>query len=146
MSEQNDWLFRMIDNFVGEIRLVVEDQRDIVFTRDIFGSNDRKFVPRNVEVRTACGAGSPRGHPERGAGCGRLIERNILDAPTRNRATYSYAMQHPRKSDVINIKRLAGNFLPAFFAKDWFTNKVILFSRIHFVIGYMRIRVSRRSL
>ena len=34
VSEQNDRLFRMIDDFVGEVRLIVEDQRDVIFARE----------------------------------------------------------------------------------------------------------------
>src|SRR5439155_1124438 len=56
MSQQNDRLFWMIDDFVGEVRLVVENQRHIVFTGDVFRGNDREFIPRNIAVRTACGS------------------------------------------------------------------------------------------
>jgi hypothetical protein len=38
----------MIDNFVGEIRLIVENQRDVVCARNVFGSDDRELVPGNV--------------------------------------------------------------------------------------------------
>ena len=48
MSEQDDWLFRMIYNFVGEVRLVVKNQRDVILARNIFSSNDREFIPGNI--------------------------------------------------------------------------------------------------
>ena len=33
MREQHDGFFRMIDDIVGEARLVVDDQRDFIFAR-----------------------------------------------------------------------------------------------------------------
>ena len=54
VGQQHDRLFRMIDDFVGEIRLIVEDQGDIVFAGDIFRGNDGEFVPGNVACETKC--------------------------------------------------------------------------------------------
>src|SRR3989440_9074209 len=100
MREQNDWLFRMIHNFVGQVRLIVENQRDVVFAWDVFGRNDREFVPGQV-----------------------AFERNVLDASTWNRAAHSHAVQHPVELQIINVERRTGNFLAAFFAGDCFTNE-----------------------
>src|SRR2546423_1039442 len=122
MSEQNDWLFRMIDDLVGEIRLVVENQRDIVLARNIFGSNDREFVPRN-EVSTTCGSGWLIWPITSTGSSGRLIERNVLDASTSDRAAHRHAMQHAFEFYVVDIECLAGDFLPAFFAGDGFTDE-----------------------
>src|SRR5207249_3335182 len=102
--------FRMIDDFVGEVRLVVENQRDIVFTGDVFRGNDREFIPRNIAVRTACGSG-------------RLIEGNIFDAAARNRTAHGDAVQHAGETQIVNVKRLAGNLLPAFFAGNGFADE-----------------------
>src|SRR3989440_2150923 len=100
MREQNDWLFRMIHNFVGQVRLIVENQRDVVFAWDVFGRNDREFVPGQV-----------------------AFERNVLDASTWNRAAHSHAVQHPVELQIINVERRTGDFLAAFFAGDCFTNE-----------------------
>ena len=35
----------MIDYFVGEIRLVVENQCDVVLAGNIFGGDDGEFIP-----------------------------------------------------------------------------------------------------
>src|ERR1043166_6557061 len=97
MREQKDWLFRMIHNFVGQVRLIVENQCDIVLARDIFGRNDREFIPRN-EVNTASffllflwerlGEGAQHSGwliwTIRSFGCLRVFERDRLDASTRD--------------------------------------------------------------
>ncbi len=54
MGQQHDWLFRVIDDFVGEIRLVVENQRDVVFAGNVFRRDDGEFVPGNVAFETKC--------------------------------------------------------------------------------------------
>src|SRR5205807_9936846 len=109
MREQNDRLFRMIHNFVGEVRLIVEDQGHIVFTWNIFGSDNHEVIPGNI-----------------------TFERNIFDAPTWNRTAHSNAMQHSGKREVIDVERLAGNFLPAFFARDGFADEVWFRSNTHY--------------
>src|SRR6266536_83554 len=113
----------MIDNFVSEIRLIVENYGNVILIGDVLRSDNRELVPGYVAVRTACGAGSPRGHPERGGGCGRLIERNIFDASTRDGTAHRDAMQHVVEFQVIDVERLAGNFLPAFFAGNGFADE-----------------------
>ena len=60
MRQQHDRFFRMIDDFVGEIRLIVEDQRDVVFAGNVFGGDDGELVPGNV-----------------------AFERDVLDSPAR---------------------------------------------------------------
>src|SRR5205085_9308000 len=88
MSKQDDWLFRMIDDFVGEVMLVVENQRDIILTGNVFRRNDGEFVPRNG-VRTACGSGPLTFDSGPSA-----FERDALDPTTRDRTTHGHAMQH----------------------------------------------------
>src|SRR5581483_2568019 len=56
MSQQHDRLLRVIDESVGEIRLVIEDQRDAILAWNIFRGDDREFIPGN-EVSTTCGSG-----------------------------------------------------------------------------------------
>src|SRR2546430_13261614 len=124
MREQNDWLFRMVNSFVGEIRLIVENQSDVVLARNVSGRNDREFVPGN-EVGATCffllslwerlGEGAQHS--------GWLLERDRLYAPARDRAAHRNAMQHPVELQIIDVERRTGNFLAAFFAGDCFTNE-----------------------
>ena len=100
VSEQKDRLFMMIHAVLGEIRLVVKNQRDIVLAGNIFGRNDCEFVPWNIS-----------------------LERNLLYAATCYRTAYGHAMQHARKAQIINIECLARDFLAAFFAGNWLANK-----------------------
>jgi hypothetical protein len=55
-----------------------------------------------------------------------LIEGNTLDAPTRHRAAHSHAVQHAIETQVIDVERLAGDFLAAFLAGNGFTDEVHL--------------------
>ena len=48
VGEEQNRLFRMINYFGGEIRLIGEYQRHIVFARDIFSSDDCEFRPRDI--------------------------------------------------------------------------------------------------
>src|SRR5438874_7556251 len=99
----------MIHNFIIEILLIVENQRDVVFTRNVSGRNDREFVPRDRSVSAACDGGW-------------LLERDRLDSPARDRAAHSHAVQHPFELQIVDVERRAGNFLAAFFAGDCFAN------------------------
>src|ERR1700694_1184572 len=96
----------MIYDFVGEIRLIVENQGDIVLTKlqtaDVLRGDDGEFIPGNV-----------------------AFEGNAFDAAARNGAAYRDPVQHPGKNQIVNEKRPAGNFPAAFFAGDWFANKMI---------------------
>src|SRR5205807_8854800 len=89
---------------------IVENQRDMVFTGNIFRRDDREFIPRDRSVSTACGSG-------------RLIKRNIFDAAARDRTPHRDTMQHPVELQIIDVERRAGNFLPAFFARNGFANE-----------------------
>jgi hypothetical protein len=40
MREENYWFFRVINNLLSEIRLVVEDQCDVILPRNIFSGDD----------------------------------------------------------------------------------------------------------
>ena len=75
MSEQNDWLFGMIHKVVGKIRLVVEDQRNIVLAGNVFRGNDRELIPRNL-----------------------AFEGNVFDAAPGNRTAHGDAAKHSGKT------------------------------------------------
>ena len=48
MSEKQDGLFGMIYKVGSEIRLIVEDQSDVVCAGDVFRGDYRELVPGNV--------------------------------------------------------------------------------------------------
>src|SRR5438132_10369152 len=98
MSKQDDWFFRVVYDFIGEIWLVVENQCDIVFAGDIFRRDDREFVPGNG-VRTACGS-----RPLTFDSGPSAFESNTLDTSTRNRAAHRDAMQHAVKLQIVNVE------------------------------------------
>ncbi len=104
MSQQHDWLFRVINAVLGEVRLVVEDQRDIVLPKlqiaDVLRGDDGEFIPRNV-----------------------AFKGNAFDAAPRNGTAHRDTVQHPRESLIVNVERLAGNFPAAFFAGDGFADE-----------------------
>ena len=54
VSEQNDWLFRMVYKFIREIRLIIKNQRDIILAGNIFGRNDGEVVPWNIAFEQNC--------------------------------------------------------------------------------------------
>ncbi len=80
---------------------------------NVFRGNDREFIPRNLAVRTACGSGPSI-----------VRERNVLDPAARNQTAHGHAMQHSGETQIIDVEGLAGDFLPAFFAGDWFADEV----------------------
>ncbi len=92
MSEQQDGLFRMIYKIRSEIRLIVENQSNIVSARDIFCGDYSELIPWDV-----------------------AFERNVFDSSTRRRTADRNAVKHLGKRQIVHIQRLAGDFLAAFF-------------------------------
>jgi hypothetical protein len=70
----------MIDELRGEIRLIVEDQRDVVCARDVFRRDDGEFMPWNI-----------------------ARERDVLDTAACGRAAHGCAVQHAGKRQVVDI-------------------------------------------
>jgi hypothetical protein len=99
MSEKQDWFFGMINDSVGEVRLVIQDQRNVILARNIFGGDDRELVPGNVARK-----------------------RDVLYASARDRTAHSCAVEHLGKGDVVNIERLAGDFFAPLFARGRFSD------------------------
>ena len=54
VGEQDDRLFGMVDDVVGEVGLVVDDQRDPVVAGDVGGRDDGELVPGDRRDRTRC--------------------------------------------------------------------------------------------
>src|SRR6266516_668931 len=99
MGQKNYWLFRMVYYLVGEVRLIVQDQRHIVLARNVFRCNDREFIPGNV-----------------------AFERDVLDFSVGHRAADSDSVQDIRERQVIDIQSLASDFPAAFFAGNRFAD------------------------
>ena len=93
MREEQDGLFRMIYKIRSEIWLIIEDQSNVVCAGDVFGGDYRELVPRNV-----------------------AFERDVCDSPSRRRTAHRDAVKHLGERQIIDIQRLAGDFLAAFFA------------------------------
>ena len=88
MREQQDRLFGMVDAIVGEVGLIVEDERDAVAAGDVRRRDDGDRAP--VDLGTVLDAADPA---------------------ARRRAPDRHAMQHPRQRHVIDVVRLAGDLL-----------------------------------
>ena len=93
----------MIYYFVGEIWLIVENQRDVVLARNVFRGDDGELVPGNI-----------------------ALKGNVSNAPARHRAAYGGAINHFRKGNVVNIQRLARDFFAAFLAGNRFADWMIV--------------------
>src|SRR5439155_1668194 len=60
MCQKQKRLFGMIHCFGGQARLVVQDQGDAVFPRNVFGCYQDKLVPRNARIKANLSDLSPR--------------------------------------------------------------------------------------
>jgi len=60
---------------------------------------------------------SPPEAPSRGP-----AEHDVRDLSARDRAANSRAVQHLRERQIVDVQRLAGDFLAALLAGDWFAD------------------------
>ena len=95
MRQENDRFFRVIDDAVGQARLIFDEQGDAVFSGDVFGGYDREFRPGDDRV-----------------------EMDRADAASRCGRSDGRAVQHFREREIVDIDGAAGDFLAAFFARD----------------------------
>ncbi len=80
MREQQNRFFGVIDHSVGQAGLVVDQQRDTVFARDILCLDDGELVPGNA-----------------------ISEMNAANSPAGNRAANRDAVQHVGKCQVVDV-------------------------------------------
>ena len=99
VGEENDGLFGMIDKLGGQTGLVVNQERDAIFPRDILGGDDREFAPGNV-----------------------AFVMNPANAAARGRAANGHAVKHAGKRDIVHVAGPACNFLAALFAGNGFSD------------------------
>ncbi len=104
VREQDDWLFRVVDELAGKIWLIQQDERDAVFARNVFRRHDDEFVPGDV-----------------------ALKGDVLDAATRARAADGRAVEHLREVQIVYIARLPRDFIAAFFARHGLPDELHLF-------------------
>src|SRR5690349_1124110 len=92
----------MIHEAVGEIWLIVEDERDVVCAGDVFRGDDDELVPGNVAV-----------------------EGDVRDLAARDGTPHGRAVKHVREGQIIDVQRLTGDFSAALFAGNWFADGMI---------------------
>ena len=73
----------MVDDAIGQARLVIDDQRHHVAARDIFRSHDREFVPANA-----------------------FAKADIFDGAARDAAAHGSPKKHARQRKVIDVASL----------------------------------------
>src|SRR5215472_15668630 len=98
----------MIDQFAGQIGLIVGNQGDAVLSGDIAGGDDDNLRPRQIAV-----------------------EGDAFDTSPRNVAPNGNAVEQIRKGEIVDVKRPARNFLPPFFARDGFADEVVPGALVH---------------
>src|SRR5712692_8695777 len=93
VREQNHRLFGMVHDAVGEIRLVMRNQRHEVLAGDVLRRNDGEFIPGDA-----------------------LAECNPANASTSAGAADGCAVQHSGEAEIVHVARLAGYFVAPFFS------------------------------
>src|SRR5580704_6227335 len=83
----------MIDQAIRETRLIVFNEGDAIFSRDIPWSYDYEFVPVD-----SCAEGK------------------IFDFAASNVAAHGRAVEHARQNHVVHIARVSGDFVAPFHA------------------------------
>src|SRR3954471_4737227 len=94
VSEKQDRLFRVVDEFVHKIWLVEENQRDTILSRNIFGRDDCELVPGDV-----------------------ALKGNLFDATARRWTADGRTVEHFGKVQVVNVARLSRNFVAPLFSR-----------------------------
>ena len=105
MSQEKDGLFGMIDDIGGEARLIVFEERDAIFARDIFCGYDDELVPWNCR-----------------------IEMDGADFSACDGAAHGHTVERIGKGDVVSVEGFTRDFLAAFFpgdrfADDWMSHR-----------------------
>ena len=93
MGEQHDRLFSVVDDIVGQARLVVQEERDAIGRGDVARGHDGELVPGKA-----------------------ALEADAANASTRNGTPDGDAVQEARHCQIVHVARLAGDFRAAFFA------------------------------
>ena len=94
MGQQKNRLFRMVDHAIREARLIVFDQRDIVFPGNVLRGDDDKLAPVDF---------GPEGY--------------LLDFAAWDAAADRGAIEHARQRDVVNVPCSSRDFVAPFLSR-----------------------------
>jgi len=94
MRQQQYRLFGVIHRIGRQARLVIQDQRDAILARNVYGRYDDEFVPIHTQVK-----------------------RNLFDFAAGHAAAHRRAVKHAGQNHVVDIARCSGDFVPALFAR-----------------------------
>ncbi len=101
MRQKQNRLFGVIHGLGGQARLIVQNQSDAVFPRNVFGGDNNILVPGNGRVKI-----------------------DLFNFATGNCAAHGCAVKHAGQNHVVDIARRSGDFVPAFFARHRGPNDV----------------------
>ena len=102
MRDQDDSFFAMRGDFVGEKRLVVKNQHNVVLPRHVFRSNNGEFIPRDAG-----------------------LESDAANFSATRRVAHGGAVDHAGKLQVVDVLRLVGDFARALLAGHRFSDQRI---------------------
>src|SRR5271165_4196998 len=106
MREQDDRFFGMIYKLVGETWLIFDQECDAVFAGNVFCSDDGELIPRNS-----------------------FIKADAKNLSARDAASHGDAVNHFRKSQVVDIARASGDLFAAFLAGNRFSDLAVFHVR-----------------
>src|SRR5262249_34996037 len=95
MRQQENRLFGMVHEAVGEGGLMLDKQSDAILPGDVIGHYDGEFGPRD-----------------------HWIETHRDNAPARSRAAHGGAVDHSWESEIVDVVSGTSDFVTAFFARD----------------------------
>ncbi len=105
VREQEDGLFGVVDERLGKVGLVVEDERDVVRAGDVARRDDGELFPRDA-----------------------FAESDARDAAARGGAAHGHAVEHPGEREVVHVTRRARHLRAPLLAGDWLAD---VFVRSH---------------
>src|ERR1700756_2420579 len=95
MSQQKNGFLGMVDEFTRQAGLIVSDQRNAIFTGNVFCGNDHEFMPRDART-----------------------ESDLPDSAAGNLAAHRGAEEHVRQNHVVDVLRLSSYFVAPFLARN----------------------------
>src|ERR1700678_79043 len=85
----------MIDDFTRQASLIISNQRNAIFPRNILRRDDHKFIPGNSRA-----------------------ECDLLDTAPRNAAANRCSEEHVRQNHVVDVMRSPSHLIASLFAWD----------------------------
>src|SRR5258708_29932243 len=103
MSQQQNRLLRMIHDIFGQARLIIRNQCNMIFSRNILCRDDHKFVPGHF-----------------------VAETDTLDPAPRDLAPDGRSIDDPGHGNVVHVPRRARDLVASFFAGNRHSDAVML--------------------